>query len=35
MKMQSQRKAYGETLVQLGRENKNIVVLTPILARVQ
>ena len=33
MKMQSQRKAYGETLVQLGRENKNIVVLDADLSK--
>lgn len=33
MKMQSQRKAYGETLVELGRENKNIVVLDADLSK--
>jgi transketolase len=33
MKMQNQRQVYGETLVELGRENKNIVVLEADLGK--
>ncbi|MDI9483136.1 MAG: transketolase family protein [Bacillota bacterium] len=33
MRMQNQRRVYGETLVELGRENKNIVVLDADLSK--
>ena len=33
MRMQNQRRVYGETLVELGRENKNIVVLEADLSK--